>query len=70
MSEKTDKMNKRGGYSYYCNVCFWFHFYCFVDSALFFTSSEASLHWSHRLLTWRSKGKKLQDSIMAKAFLC
>ena len=46
-----------GGYSdyysgglFYSNVSFWFHFYCFVDSVVFFTSSEASLHWSHRLL--------------------
>ena len=34
---------------FHCNVSFWFHYYCFVDSAVFFTSSE-SLHWSHRLL--------------------
>ena len=25
-------------------------FYCFVDSVVFFTSSEASLHWSQRRL--------------------
>ena len=49
-------MDKRGatvigGYSdYYCrgifysNVSFWFHFYCFVDSVVFFISSETSLH--------------------------
>ena len=29
---------------------FWFHFYCFVDSVAFFTSSETSLQLSHRLL--------------------
>ena len=48
-----------GGYSdYYCrgllfysNVSFWFRFYCFVDSVVFFTSSETSSHWSYRLLT-------------------
>ena len=29
---------------------FWFHFYCFVDSVVFFTSSGKSLQWSHSLL--------------------
>ena len=33
-----------------CNVSFWFLFYCFVDSVVFSTSSETSLHWSHRLV--------------------
>ena len=59
---KSDKMNKGGAiligsYSdYYCrrqfysNLSFRLHFYCFVDSVLFFTSSETSLGWSHRLL--------------------
>ena len=36
--------------SLYSNVSFWFHFYCFVDSVVFFTSSGTSLQWSHRLL--------------------
>ena len=31
-------------------VSFWFHFYCFVDSVVFFTSSGTSLQWSHKLL--------------------
>ena len=35
---------------FYSNVSFWFHFYYFVDSVVSFTSSETSLHWSHRLL--------------------
>ena len=55
VSQKVIK-RKRGGYTdYYCrglfysNVSFWFHFYCFVDSVIFFTSSEISLHWFHRL---------------------
>ena len=59
---KSDQIDKRGtiligGCSdYYCrglfysNVSFRFHFYCFVDSVVFFTSSETSLHWSHRFL--------------------
>ena len=54
-------MDKRGatviaGYSdYYCrglfyaNAFFWFHFYSFVDSVVFFVSSEISLHWFYRL---------------------
>ena len=47
----------KGGYSnyqcrglFYSYVSFWFHFYCFVHSVVFFTSSVTSLHWSHRLL--------------------
>ena len=46
-----------GAYSdYYCRgllcslVSFWFHFSCFAYSVVFFTSSETSIHWSHRLL--------------------
>ena len=47
----------KGGYSdyhcrglFYSNVSFWFHFYCFVDSVVFFVSSVTSLRWSHRFL--------------------
>ena len=50
---KSDKMEikrkKRWGYpDYYCKglfysyVSLWFHFYCFVDSVVLFTSSETS----------------------------
>ena len=53
----SDKIDKRGGYSdYSCkglfksNVPFWFHLGNFTDSAVFLTSSETSLHWSHGLL--------------------
>ena len=31
-------------------VSFSFHFYCFVDSVVFFTSSRTNLQWSHRPL--------------------
>ena len=53
----SQKVIKQRGYSdcscrelIYSNVSFWFHFYCFVDSVVYFTSSETNLLWSHRLL--------------------
>ena len=62
MSQKNDEMDKREDYSdrgqsdyggLFCsNVSFWFHCWCFVDSVVFFTSSETILHWFHRRLTW------------------
>ena len=60
MTQKVIKWTKEGysgGYSdyscgglLYFNVFFWFQFYCFADSVVLFTSSEKSLHLSHRLL--------------------
>ena len=57
-------MYKRGDYSdrgafsdyscrgsFHSNASFRFHFYCFVDLVVFFTSSQTSLHWSFRLVT-------------------
>ena len=61
---KSNKLDNRGCYSdyscrglFYSSVSVWFSFYCFVESVVFFTSSETSLHWSHRLsagyLRWK-----------------
>ena len=38
------------GYSIVMYLLDFKHFYCFVDLVVFFTSSETSLDWSHRLL--------------------
>ena len=61
---KSNKMDNRGGYSNYscqelfhCNVSFWFQFYCFVNSVVFLTFLETSLHWSFKLLTGYTKSK-------------
>ena len=35
---------------FHSNISFWFHFYWFLDSVVFFTSSETGLHRSFRLL--------------------
>ena len=48
---------KEGGYfdfscrgPFYSDASISFDFYCFMDSVVFFTSSETGLHWSFRLL--------------------
>ena len=74
VSKKGEKWLK-GGYSdrgYSDNHCkrplysmysFWFHFYCFVDSVVFFTSSGTSLQWSHRLLAGYLQCKVKTDAL-------
>ena len=42
---------------FYTNVSFSFHLHCVRDSVVFFTSSETSLRWSHRLLAGYMQSK-------------
>ena len=54
---------------FYSNVSFRFHFYCFVDSVVFFTSSETSLHWYHSLVAGYLQCKVKTDALQGDSVL-
>ena len=54
---------------FYSNVSFWFYFYSFVDSSVFFTSSETNLLRLPQTFSWVFAMKSQTDTLQGASIL-